>query len=381
MKLAGWRVSTSRLVKRTVKSLGLREVALRFTFRRGIPPGLDTAALRQAVAGLDENDVKTSKYRQMSGWKKSGAYALRLRSRAHGKLSLVFKNASYAPDEIPALVGLPLTPGLGEYLFFRHATGESARYLPRIFFAEQAPTSPHYRYLMEDLSATHRALTSFNDRHQLCRALPAMHESFKDLADQAPFQQLARFDRAFNERLLTYTWQGITAYQQSRPSPQVDALLADWRRVATRIQTNADEVYRNEPLTLIHGDCNLSNAMCDKRSGAIKVLDLEWAGWGLPHQDLASVLHGAPEELEAQCVAEYSASQGADRLARDWRNYRFCVIQRALLDAGFIARQMLDRTARVPQWFPNLINASCANVMQMSRVMKMLMCGATCAGV
>jgi hypothetical protein len=106
--------------------------------------------------------------------------------------------------------------------------------------------------------------------------------------------------------------------------------------------------------------------MRHKRSGEFKILDLEWAGWGLPHQDLVSALKGAPVEIEGRCLAEFSRRRGDGRLARDSNIYRYCAMQRALLDAGFIGMQMLDASARTPKWFPRLIDRSCAKALKLS---------------
>ena len=101
-----------------------------------------------------------------------------------------------------------------------------------------------------------------------------------------------------------------------------------------------------------------------------KILDLEWAGWGMPHQDLVSALKGASKELEMRCLEEFSRRQGNGPLERDLNIYRFCGIQRALLDAGFIGMQTLDERARTPKWFPSLINDSCAKALELSRLLE-----------
>jgi hypothetical protein len=305
----------------------------------------------------------------MSGWKKSGAYRLLLRTTTGAKLSLVYKNALYSRDEIPALAGLPITPGLGEYVFFKHSMGELAGYLPRVFLAEQLEEGRHYQYVMEDLTQNYRGLVGAQDRMNLCGALPDIHDSFKRIAAHPDAQSLLRFDRDFAERLLTYSKNSLEANQGAQSGTAMNALLHDWTNFADVILASADAIYRSEPLILIHGDCNITNAMRHKATGELKILDLEWAGWGVPHQDLVSALKGASSDLEMRCLEEFSHRHGNRRPERDLNIYRYCGIQRALLDAGFIGMQILDAKARTPKWFPRLIEGSCTKALELSRIL------------
>jgi len=350
--------------------MGLKETVLRLSYRRGIPPGLDQETLGRIVWEITAGEVKSVSFRQMSGWKKSGAYRLILRTSAGAKLSLVHKNALYSRDEIPALAGLPITPGLGEYVFFKHSMGKLAGYLPRVFFAEQLEEGRHYQYVMEDLTQNYRGLVGPQDRINLCRTLPDMHASFRRIAAHPDTHKLLRFDRDFTERLLVYCRKSLEANQGAQSRSAIDALLNDWTNFAAVFRASADAIYRSEPLILVHGDCNISNAMCHMATGDLKILDLEWAGWGMPHQDLVSALKGAPAELETRCLEEFSRSQGSGRLDRDLNIYRYCGIQRALLDAGFIGIQILDAKARTPKWFPRIINDSCTKALELSRLLQ-----------
>jgi hypothetical protein len=358
-----------RHVKNAIKTMGLKETVLRFSYRRGLPPGLSQEVLRRIVQDITAEQISIVSFRQMSGWKKSGAYRVLVRTSAGEKLSLVYKNALYSHDEIPALAGLPITPGLGEYVFFKHSMGERRGYLPRIFFAEQLEESGQYQYVMEDLTQDYRGLVGPQDRMNLCRMLPDIHASFKTIAAQPDARKLLRFDRDFTERLLAYSRESLEAYRRAQSGPAVDALVNDWINFAAVFRAGADAIYRNAPLVLVHGDCNISNVMRHRTTGHLKILDLEWAGWGLPHQDLVSALKGAPEELARHCVKEFSLRDGNGRLEHDLNIYRYCSIQRALLDAGFIGMQMLDAKARAPKWFPQLINDSCTTALETARLL------------
>ena len=369
MKLSSLISPVLRPVKDKIKAMGLKETVLRFSYRRGMPPGLDQEVLRRIVREITAGEVQSISYRQMSGWKKSGAYRLLLRTTAGAKLSLVHKNALYSEDEIPALAGLPITPGLGEYIFFKHSVGKFDSYLPRVFFAEQLEIGRHYQYVMEDLTQDYRGLVGPQDRINLCRTLPDIHDSFKSIAATPDARKLLRFDREFSERLLTYCRNSLEANCDKQPSPEMDALLSDWTNFAAAFRAGADAIYRSEPLVLIHGDCNITNAMCHMATGKLRILDLEWAGWGLPHQDLVSALKGTSEALEEECLEEFNRNHRHGGPVRGLNIYRYCGIQRALLDAGFIGIQILDAKARTPQWFPRLISDSCTKALELSRLL------------
>lgn len=356
-----------RRLKGAIKALGLKETVLRLSYRQGLPPGLDEPTLGRIVRECSGSEMTRLSFRRMSGWKQSGAYRLLIRTENGGKLSLVYKRALYANEEIPALAGLPIVPGLGEYVFFRHAMSELADYLPRVWLAEQLEAGRHYRYVMEDLTRDYRGLSGPEDRASLCRLLPDIHASFRRIAGHPDTRGLLRFDREFAAQLLPYSVRSLEANRKTGVTPAVAALLDAWPEFSAKFLAAAEAVYRSEPLVLIHGDSNITNAMRNRTTGAFKILDLEWAGWGLPHQDLVSALKGAPDDLAERCLGEFSGRLGADRLDRDRNIYRYCAMLRAILDAGFIGNQILDARARTPKWFPRLIEESCTRALQLSR--------------
>jgi hypothetical protein len=222
---------------------------------------------------------------------------------------------------------------------------------------------------MEDLTHDYRGLVGPQDRVDLCGTLHDMHVSFEKISAHPDASKLLRFDREFVEKLLGYSRKSLEANRGGPSGPAIGALLKDWTKVADVFRAAADAIERSEPLILIHGDCNITNAMRHKRSGEFKILDLEWAGWGLPHQDLVSALKGASADIEARCLAEFSRRRGVGRIERDSNIYRYCAIQRALLDAGFIGMQMLDAKARTPKWFPGLIDSSSTKALEISRLL------------
>jgi len=357
-------------LKNAVKATGLKETALRLSYRRGLPSDLDANNFASIIERETGHKPKSVIYRQMSGWKKSGAYRLAIRTMGGTKFSLIFKNALYSKQEIPALESLPIIPGRGEFTYFNNMNDDLKRFLPTVFLIEEVIPGVHYQYVMEDLTLRYRSAAGDADIVTLCDQIPDIHETFATIATHPDTKSLPVFGYDFAKMLLQYGKRSLDAYQRARPDPAVDALLKSWDEFTSNYHEYADVTYREQPLILIHGDCHTSNVMYPLDGGTIKVLDLEWAGWGLPHHDLAVALNRAPKHIELQCVTSFSRRQGPGRLDADWIIYRVCRIERALLDAAFIARQTLYAEARMPSWFPELIARSCTVCLDLSRALK-----------
>ena len=350
-----------------VKRLGLKETALRFSYQDGTPPSLDPALLNTVVRDVTGSDPSRILYRQMSGWKKSGAYRLVIRTHANDKLSFIYKNALYSKDEIPALQGLPIQPGIGEYLFLKHTADAKAEYLPTAFHAIEVETNLHFQYIMEDLSGQFRTFINEADRDHLCAALPEIHQSFESWFSTEERERLLRMDRDFADRLIDYAHESLTEYRTKQPDQSVDALLADWPQFSAVFRRSADTAYGNQPLMLIHGDCNASNILFHRKTKAIKLIDLEWAGWGFPHHDLVSILRGIEPSLETQHLKRFSSGLGPDREDLDREIFRHCGLQRALLNAAFVGKQLLNADDNGPQWFASFVNDACGDALRISR--------------
>jgi thiamine kinase-like enzyme len=93
----------------------------------------------------------------------------------------------------------------------------------------------------------------------------------------------------------------------------------------------------------IHGDFNTSNVHISKNGlNNIKLVDWEWAGLGLPLMDLASLLKRTKPEVEKQGLAIYSKHDFSLSPSTLKRFYYWCKLERGILDASFIAVQLLD---------------------------------------
>ena len=356
-----------KLARRTladrIKRLGLKEAALRLSYRRGLPPGLDRDRLDEIVRELTDGALAGARFRHMSGWKNTGAYRMVLKTSSRPVLTMVYKNAEYSDLEIPALDGLLIQPGVGEYFFFTHAAGPLAKFLPQVLLAEEVTPRVHYRYLMQDLSLDHRNCVGARDTIAICAILPELHRAMQAAAAAAPQAPLVRFDRDFDSQLLGYASRSLEAYQSARADPSVEELLRNWTAVAALYARSSEAAHALQALTTVHGDFNTSNVMVHRGNGSIKVLDLEWAGWGLPHVDLASALIQAPSDLEEECLARFNRQLGDRPLAEDRLIYLHAVLHRSLLNASFVAKQSLCVDKGAPAWFPEFVSRASRNAL------------------
>jgi thiamine kinase-like enzyme len=81
----------------------------------------------------------------------------------------------------------------------------------------------------------------------------------------------------------------------------------------------------------------------------VKVVDWEWAGIGVPHADLASLLKCVSPDDERMALETFSRGSGQLSAEEHLRLFRWCQLERRLLDAGFIARQQTMSTRQLPR--------------------------------
>ena len=340
-------------LKGRLKRLRLKEVALRLSYQRGLPPGLGED---RAAELLGAPRVVASRFRRMSGWKRAGAYRVVLRPQGGRSTSLVYKDARYFEAEMPALRDLPVSPGRGEYAVYADvARRADSELLPEVLLAEELEPGRHYRYVLRDLGVDHHTCVGDGERAVACAALPRLHRLLAEYSSDVERAEPLRFDREFDRQLLPYARDALAELDERGKDPRVERLLERWDEVAERCEEGSERAHAIQPLVLVHGDYNTSNVLLGK--GGVKVVDWEWTGWGLPHADLATMLDGASPATEERCVAEASASWGLGTLREDRRVYLHACLQRALFHASFAARQVVRGEA--PPWFPGFASAAC----------------------
>ena len=344
-----------------LKRYGFREVLRHFSYKQGLPPGISRQMVASFLCHNRAGKLVAAQFCHVSSWKNAGCYRLRLKSRSCGTFKVIFKNARYSKTDIPALIGLPVLPGLAEYFFFSQKDCPATGFLPAIYHAEEISPKEHYRYLMQDLSIDHRRFAGMGDLIRICKFLPRLQESLRQSLTRTSDQPLFRYDREFDTQLLTYAYCSLKAFQSANRDLVLNQLITHWDEFATGYLQSSELAYSLQPLTVIHGDCNPSNLMIHRRDNSIRVFDLEWSAWGLPHSDLVSVLINAPSKMEEPCLAAFykSLNRHTSTVDEDMAVLRHARMQRAILNASFLAKQYLGLEGRAPSGFPRFISMAC----------------------
>jgi len=303
-----------------------------------LPDGIAIDTLRQVCASQCGSPFSRVSCTHISGWKGSGSYRLVLKTVDWTNWSLIYRNALYRPQEIPALAGLPVQPGPPEYHVYCHARGPMAPYLPEVYSCIELVPGAHYQYLLEDLEQDYRIGCSQAAILRAAAALPAVHRTLASWAADVGRDGMLRYDRAFSIALEQFAADHLQRYALSSGSGIVRKaceMLPEIGRVHRRLLERFDG-----PGVVIHGDYNTSNILVHRRRrGAMKLIDWEWAGVGLAHADLASLLKAAVPDVERQALAIYAGLQPQLSTAEHRLRYLWCKLERALLDASFLAAQ------------------------------------------
>ena len=90
---------------------------------KGVPPGITRELLADICQREFGDQPVDIVYAHLSGWKESGSYRLYLKTDRGRNWTLIYKNAVYEQDQIPALATLPLKPGSAEYVVYANPPG------------------------------------------------------------------------------------------------------------------------------------------------------------------------------------------------------------------------------------------------------------------
>ncbi len=309
----------------------------------GLPDGLAPSELAVVCDLLGGGEPIRKSHRHLSAWKQSGASRVLLEMSGGKSRSFVFKRADYGLEQIPALMGLPLRPGLPEFRIYSSTSRALSDYLPEVYRVDELVSRERYHYFLEDLTPSHRVATGISDLLVCAGQLPSIHVALRRFYEESGQGDLLHFGDRFWEALLGYAEKSLDRFQETAGSElarQLAATLPTLSGLRQRVQERIP--FLEQP---IHGDYNVSNLLLPIASdGGMKVLDWEWAGIGAAHADLASLLKGQSEAVERQGVREYASR--APRLSGDdhWMLYQWCQIERGVFDAAFLATQAMDAT-------------------------------------
>lgn len=337
---------------------------VREMLKQGLPEGIHRGIIDQVCFDHLRASVKSIFHVQVSGWKSYGAYRLLIETDTGMSWSLILKNEVYDSEHIPGLNGLPIIPGPPEYFVYKCAHDELSKYLPAVYVCHEIIPGKHYQYLLEDLIWTYRKLwLSTEDLLRASSELPALHRALNRWSAIAGYKGLLRFDDDFTVGLLDYARVHLTRYAQETGDETVTEVCGRWSEISEIYQS---QEFREVPREFtIHGDYNRLNIYFHRKDkDRMKVVDWEWAGLGLPHTDLASLLKKVMSaEIEERALRLFTKDESGLSFEEHVRLYRWCQLGRGLLDGAYLAEQG-SVSSRQLSWLPSFINGAMLQVLR-----------------
>ena len=328
----------------------------------GVPPGLTFDQLAELCLLHLGEPLKHVAYVHLSRWKAAGAYRLLLKTSRGRSWRLIYKNAIYSLDHIPGLAGLPIIPGLPEYLIYSNAQNALAQYLPEIYLCSEVIPGKHYQFLLEDLSDRYWLATRQPEIVLgLAAKLPALSRA---ISESVVFNQdrLLQYDYKFSILAQEYIRKNLEYYAERTASEAAVKVCKSWTEI---FEMHANrELHQLKSTCIIHGDPNPSNILIHRKKHLrrIKFIDWEWAGFGSTHADLASLIKEANPEIKQQALTIFSKQDNRLSFKEHKRLYEWCQLERTLLDASYLAAQQqidtLSSTTKSDTWVPQYIEKS-----------------------
>ncbi len=313
----------------------------------GLPPGFSPQFLERGNHKINEKQLKRAKFKHLSGWKEAGAYRIEIPLSRGNKWRLVFKDANYHTDQLPALKGLPYIPGPPEYALFHHPPQALSAFLPQCLWAEETEPGKRYRYLFEDLTGEFGRIRGDEGLLKAVHMLLPLQNALQDWQPGSD-DNLLHYSGASVRALEEYVFHSISRYCEQYPGDTVTDFLHRWPEIL-----KVHELFERIPAfdsTVVHGDLNTTNIYVHKEDPSIfRLVDWEWAGWGNPHLDLACLLKRVSPEFEEKALQVYAQDRPATTLFEHQFAYHWHQLDRGLLDASYVAAQILDNPYR-PDW-------------------------------
>ncbi|MGI9609054.1 MAG: phosphotransferase family protein [Acidimicrobiia bacterium] len=323
--------STTRTLKRMVR---------RRRRLPGLPAGLEEVEVDAVCRTEWGRGLKGAFHLPIRSWKNSSASFVWLQLKGGGSRRLIAKVARYSHEVHAASVDSPLDAGRPELWAYTKAKSDLEAFLPGILLARRSDDGRSYAYLLEDLN------TSFehpSGPSALKSALDGMFDMHRALARAAGKEStesgdLLQYDGGFSERLVGYSGRALSEFAQITSSGVVTAMADRWDELAG-IYLGA-ELSDHWEMTPIHGDYNTGNVFI--RTSAprdTKAVDWEWAGFGIPHADMASLLKKAEPDVIHWAMERLSQNDPGRTASQHQRAFNVSVLERAILDAGLVAVQ------------------------------------------
>ena len=307
----------------------------------GFPEGLEFDLLNKVCLDVLAEPLHNVSYAHLSGWKPSGAFRVFLETRGNKHWTLIYKNAVYDSNHIPAISELPIRPGPPEYLVYSNCGGNLSKYLPRVYHFHEVQPNRHYQYLIEDLRNDYKVIRSLNDFLAAAEELPAIHDAISDWFKTVQADNLLSFDNKFFSALSVYINANLPPYLKQIRNGVSSAIMNALPEVIKFYESQ--EFYRTVKLGPIHGDYNFTNILIDQESSTkFKIIDWEWTGVGIQHADLASLLKPIKAEEEERAVRLFLKNKTELPIEAHLHLYHYCKLERGLFDAAFFAKQFFE---------------------------------------
>lgn len=333
-------IRPARLLKIFAKRFsqsGTRRPAVRI---EGAPDGLVWETLAELCVQHTGAAPKRISYIHVSGWKRAGAYRLFIENAKGREWRVIFKNAIYHLDHIPALEGYPVAPGPPEFLVYANAGGPLAEYLPEVYMCSEVVPGEHYLYLLEDLHPEFMQIsdTGRGVKFGVAAELPFFHDALRQWLSGIAPTLLLHYDQKYSESLQFYAGSVFNRLAEMGGSSVASQVRDLWPSISSlHLDAEFQESGRDAP---IHGDPNVANVMVHSRHPKrLKFIDWEWAGLGVPYADLVSLFRRVDARTHARLLDIYLGNTKPDQLDRQRRLYQWCRLERGMNDAAYMAAQ------------------------------------------
>jgi hypothetical protein len=268
---------------------------------------------------------------------------------------LIYKTVVYSPDDLPGLVGLPVSPGAPEFIVYNDLQEELATYLPEIYFCSEVDHR-HYQCLMEDLGDEYQRAAGPAAILTVAAEFPNIRKALNQCAPADPDHNLSQYDGGFSTALLEYVYTNLERHVRSTKDKPTLEVIRTWTGI---VKTHGNLGIQDMQRNLIHGDFGSSNILVHKQFPCkIKLIDWEWAGIGVPHSDLASLLKPTSAEIEECGLRIFSRQDNGLSFDENNRLYQWCKLERGLLDAAFLAAHYLKSSTTTRLDLPAFITQS-----------------------
>lgn len=306
----------------------------------GVPPPVDETALAAVATSMLGDPPDEVRYVNVSGYKQSNAFVIWVSDAKGNESRLVYKLMDLHPEAYPAIRRFPGEVGAIEIAAYERPTAQLSALLPGLLRHTQSDDHLRHELFLEDLNVANRLTYSNRDVVHCTRALIGLEAALAQWLSGLPSQQVLRYDGAFPAAFLDYTHDAIEDYASATNDRAYVDLLHHWPRIQKWYLSETPDEARDA----VHGDFRIGNIFHDRSEPSlVRVVDLEFAGYGWLHQDLASLLKGRDDRTTERTLSIVAASRPEWSEEQHRRLYQRCRLGRGLLDAALVADQRLAR--------------------------------------